>query len=249
MTMRTNSGATSGAGLTGLLGIIPLNRLDRAKSRLAGALTPTERRELALALAAITLRALLESGALASVAVISPDPTALAWAESRGAIPLAQRVGAARRDGLNAGLRQARAWATGQRASGLLIALGDLPLLSPDDIRRFVAMTRLYERVVALAPDRAGDGTNLLLARPAALAPIAYGRGSFARHRRQARRAGAPVVEFRAPGAAFDVDAPDDLDEALARGLWAPHPSATATAPSPDQRRLPAERGAPEEQV
>ncbi|MFI5277533.1 MAG: hypothetical protein ACHQ1E_09715, partial [Ktedonobacterales bacterium] len=55
----------TGAG--GLIGIIPLNRLDRAKSRLASALEPTERAALALALAEITLRALRESGALAQV--------------------------------------------------------------------------------------------------------------------------------------------------------------------------------------
>lgn len=214
----------TGAG--GLIGIIPLNQLGRAKSRLASALAPTERAALALALAEITLRALRESDTLAQVAVISPDPVALAWAEARGAIPLLQRsAGPMRRAGLNAGLRQARGWAVEQRASGLLIALGDLPLLAPEDIRRFVAMTRLYERVVALAPDRADEGTNLLLARPAALAPIAYGSGSFARHRRLAQRLGAPTVEFRAPGAAFDVDAPDDLDELRARGLWSPAPS------------------------
>lgn len=247
MTMRTDASASDGSAAAGLIGIMPLNWLDRAKSRLAGALAPAERRELALALAEITLRALLTSGALASVAVISPDPAALAWAAARGAIPLPQRAGVARRVRLNAGLRRARAWAVEQRASGVLIALGDLPLLSADDIRRFVAMTRLYERVVALAPDRAGDGTNLLLARPATLAPIAYGPGSFARHRRQAQRAGAPVVEFRAPGAAFDVDAPGDLDELLARGLWAPHPDA-ATTTNPDQRHR-GEHSALEEQL
>jgi 2-phospho-L-lactate guanylyltransferase len=211
------------AGAGGIIGIIPLNQLDRAKSRLASALTPTERATLALALAEITLRALRESGALARIAVISPDPAALAWAEARGAIPLRQRgAGLARRAGLNAGLRQARGWAIEQCARGVLIALGDLPLLTAEDIRRFVTMTRLYERVVALAPDRADEGTNLLLARPAALAPIAYGPGSFARHRRLAQHMGAPAVEFRAPGAAFDVDTPDDLDELVARGLWSP---------------------------
>jgi len=73
-----------------------------------------------------------------------------------------------------------------------------------------------------VAPDRAGDGTNLLLATPPTLAPLAYGRGSFARHQRLARRAGVATVTFHAPGAAFDVDSPDDLEELYARGLWRP---------------------------
>ncbi len=209
------------AGAPGLVGVVPLNRLDRAKSRLAGALTPEQRVALVLSLAERTLHALCASETLARIALVSPDPAALEWAEARGAVALRQPA-TSPRAGLNAGLALARDWATAQGASGLLIALGDLPLLTADEARRFVAQTRLYERVVALAPDRAGDGTNLLLASPPALAPLAYGRGSFARHRRLARRAGVPTVEFRTPGAAFDVDTPDDLEELYARGLWRP---------------------------
>ena len=89
-------------------------------------------------------------------------------------------------------------------------------------------MTRLYERVIALAPDRAHDGTNLLLARPATLAQPAYGRGSFARHQRLAQRLGIPTVEFSAPGSAFDVDTPADLAELIARGIWSPIHGASA---------------------
>ena len=86
-------------------------------------------------------------------------------------------------------------------------------------------------RLVTLAPDRARDGTNLLLARPPELAPLAYGRGSFARHRSLARRAGAPIMVFKAPGAAFDVDQPADLDELIAAGLWRPAGSVSANVP------------------
>lgn len=204
-----------------LVGVIPLNRLDHAKSRLAATLTPTERRSLVLGLAGRTLAALNGSGALDRIAIVSHDPDALAWAEAHGAQPLRQGGGR-----LNAGLALARDWAIEQGAGGLLIALGDLPTLTPDETRRFVAMCGLYEQVVALAPDRAGEGTNLLLARPPAVAPLAYGRGSFARHRKLAQRLRLPTLELRLPGAAFDVDTPADLDELRARGLW-PLPGAS----------------------
>lgn len=202
---------------SGLAAVIPLNALDRAKSRLAPALTQDARRALTLWLAGRTLAALRDAGVVECIAVVSPDPTALAWAESAGAEPLKQPG-----RGLNAGLALARAWASHQRADALLVALGDLPLLTGDEVRRFVAMGRLHERLVTLAPDRARDGTNLLLARPPEVAPLAYGRGSFARHRALARRAGVPTLLFRAPGAAFDVDQPADLDELVAMGLWRP---------------------------
>ncbi len=223
-----------------LIGVIPLNRLDRAKSRLAGALAPTERRALVLTLAERTLGALREADIFDQIALVSPDDAALAWAEAHGAIPLRQPATGARGGGLNVGLALARDWTVEQGAAGLLIALGDLPLLTADEVRRFVAMTRLHPRVVALAPDRAGEGTNLLLARPPSLAPLAYGRGSYARHRRLAQRQGAPTIVFHAPGAAFDVDTPADLAELIARGLWPPaQPATTATPPCSAIQREP----------
>ncbi len=216
-----------------LIGVIPLNRLDRAKSRLASVLSPSERAALVLWLAERALDALEGSSVVERILVVSPDDEALAWAETHGAIPLRQLT-----SGLNTGLSLARNWAVEHEADGLLIALGDLPTLTSDEVRRFVAMTRLYDAVVGLAPDRARAGTNLLLARPAEQAPIAYGRGSFARHQRLAKRAGLPVVEFSAPGAAFDVDNPADLYELLARGLWAvPHASEIAETSATDAQK------------
>lgn len=200
-----------------VVGVIPLNRLDRAKSRLRGALAPDQRAALTLWLAERTLTALRDSGQMGRLVVVSPDPGALAWAAAHGATPLAQPS-----LGLNAGLALARGWALEQNAAALLIALGDLPLLTPLDVRRFVTLSQLGERVVALAPDQAREGTNLMLARPPALAPLAYGRGSFARHRQLAHRQGAATLEFHAAGAAFDVDTVRDLNTLLAQGLWRP---------------------------
>lgn len=208
-----------------VVGVIPLNALTRAKSRLSSALAPEERRDLALWLAERTLAALRASGVVERVAVVSPDPEALAWAATQGAEPLLQPG-----RGLNAGLALARAWAVGLRAGALLIALGDLPLLTGDEVKRFVTMGRLHQRLLTLAPDSARDGTNLMLARPSELAPLAYGRGSFNRHRLLARRAGTPVMVFRSRGAAFDVDEPADLEAVMVGGLWRPASDVSASA-------------------
>lgn len=97
--------------------------------------------------------------------------------------------------------------------------------------------------IIALAPDRAGVGTNALLAAPPAATPLAFGGGSFARHQALARRAGVEPLIFHAPGLAFDVDTAPDLAELQAMGLWAPdepvagiEPPTEAPASAPERR-------------
>ncbi|MDP6225863.1 MAG: hypothetical protein QF501_05330, partial [Anaerolineales bacterium] len=67
------------------------------------------------------------------------------------------------------------------------------------------------ERIVVLAPDRHGTGTNALFVRPPGLLRYRFGAGSLAAHRQQARSQGATVRVHRLPGVEFDVDEPADL--------------------------------------
>ena len=211
-----------------VVALVPLNAPSAAKSRLGGALDETERRLLARWLAERVIMALRTSGALAEIGVISPDDDILAWARTVGAHPLRQVAG-----GLNDGLALGQTWARDLRADALLIALGDLPLLTADEVAAFVHCVAPSERGVALAPDRVEQGTNLLVARPAALAPLAFGEGSFARHVALARRAGVEPRIFRSLGTSFDVDTPSDLMELRARSLWPPSAQASAAPISP----------------
>ncbi len=72
-------------------------------------------------------------------------------------------------------------------------------------------------RPAVIAPDRAGQGTNALLVRPAALMPFAFGERSYGRHLALARDAGVEPAIYRSPGTQFDVDTAGDLAEL--RGL------------------------------
>jgi 2-phospho-L-lactate guanylyltransferase len=64
---------------------------------------------------------------------------------------------------------------------------------------------------VAIAPDRAGRGTNGLALRPPDAIGFRFGAGSFAAHRADAEAAGVPLVEVHRPGLEFDLDTPADL--------------------------------------
>jgi 2-phospho-L-lactate guanylyltransferase (CobY/MobA/RfbA family) len=64
---------------------------------------------------------------------------------------------------------------------------------------------------VAIAPDRAGSGTNGLALTPPDVIAFRFGIGSCAAHLGAAREAGVPAVEVHRPGLAFDLDTPADL--------------------------------------
>ncbi len=68
---------------------------------------------------------------------------------------------------------------------------------------------------MAIAPDRAGAGTNALALRPTSAIPFRFGPGSHEAHRRAAEAAGLEVVTVERPGLAFDLDTPADLDRLL----------------------------------
>jgi len=198
--------------------VVPINALALAKSRLAAALSPEDRRRLVFWMAGRVLRAARLSRVVETIAVVSPDADALDWATAHGAMPIHQDGGR-----LNAGLFQARREAMRSSAEALLVLLADLPLLTPDEIRAFVALLHSPSApALALAPDRRRVGTNGMLLRPADAIPFAFGRASFVRHSELAASAGITPRIFTSPAFAFDVDEPDDVATLRLRGLWTP---------------------------
>ena len=195
--------------------LVPVQRLETAKSRLAGRLCPAARRELVLALLERVLGALAGAERVDAVLVVSPDPAVLAFAAASGALPLAQPG-----SGLNAALKLGRSEALRRGADRLLIVLGDLPLLTPAEVDALLA----HPEAVVLAPDRHERGTNLLALRPPAALPPAFGPESLRAHRLAAQQRGLPLQEYRSRATALDLDTPEDLALLGEReGLTVPH--------------------------
>ena len=198
--------------------IVPLNSRSQAKTRLANVLNSAGRAALSRWLAQRVLGA-LRNARIASIGVVSPDDEVLRWAWQHGAQPVRQEG-----SGLNAALDIGRAWATRRQADALMVVLGDLPLLTVDDVLALVSQVEEMRETpsVTMAPDRAGQGTNILLLRPPDALAFAFGEDSLARHTALARAAGIEPHLMRLPGAAFDVDTADDLRELAERGVWQP---------------------------
>ncbi len=180
---------------------IPVKPLGEGKSRLAAALSPQARERLNSLLFRRTLDAVGAVIRAANVIVVSRDGALRDAAAGRG-----MRVIAERGDTLNEALNEALEVARG----GVLLAISvDLPEITAADVRAMLG--EADGRGVAIAPDRAGRGTNALFTGPAGCIPFRFGEDSFAAHMAAARGCGIePKIVARA-GLVFDLDLPDDL--------------------------------------
>ncbi|CAN5827911.1 2-phospho-L-lactate guanylyltransferase [soil metagenome] len=191
--------------------IVPHRGLEAAKTRLAPSLSADEREALARQLLERVLSAARE--ACDDVVVITPSAALAPVVEPSGARLVVQRG-----MGLNEGLDQARFDALVYDVGTLVILHGDLPNLDGADVQALVDALPPSGPAVAIAPDRAGTGTNGLVLRPPGVMSFRFGPGSFAAHLSEAERAGVPVVAVNRAGLAFDLDTPEDLARWLSLG-------------------------------
>jgi 2-phospho-L-lactate guanylyltransferase len=192
--------------------IVPHRGLEAAKTRLAPSLSPEERVMLASQLLQRVLKVTREVSD--DVVVISPSRALAEIVEPSGARLVVQRG-----MGLNEGLEQARFDALVEDVGTLVVLHGDLPNLHPSDVEvLFAALPDGDAPAVAIAPDRAGTGTNGLVLRPPGVIRFRFGVGSFAAHLEEVSGAGVPLVAVNRAGLSFDLDTPEDLARWLALG-------------------------------
>jgi 2-phospho-L-lactate guanylyltransferase len=190
--------------------IVPHRGLVSAKTRLASVLDAGERMALAERLLDAVLRA--ARNAVEDVVVISPAVELEPLVVAAGARLVVQRG-----MGLNQGLDQAREAAIADGIELLAVLHGDLPNLGADDVRALLKAAE-EPRSVAVAPDRAGTGTNGLALRPPEIIGFRFGAGSLVAHREEALAAGVEPVLVKRDALAFDVDTPQDLARWLELG-------------------------------
>jgi 2-phospho-L-lactate guanylyltransferase len=186
--------------------LTPVKELDAAKSRLAGVLTPGERRSLALALLERLATALSGCPVLSGWMVITRDSEVAAFARSRGAT-VVREAGT----GLNAAVAQGCREAVRRGAESVLVLPSDLPLVGVDEITRIVQLGAGVARAVVVVPCVRREGTNALLLKPPGVIPPAFGPDSASRHLWLAAVSGAAGIYVPDSPLAYDVDRPEDL--------------------------------------
>jgi 2-phospho-L-lactate/phosphoenolpyruvate guanylyltransferase len=190
--------------------VVPVKVLAHAKTRLA-ALAGPDRPGLALAMAADTVAAALESPQVGRVIVVTDDPRAAEVLAGLGAVIVPDEPGR----GLNQALRHGAALA-GSRwpRSGIGGLAADLPALRPAELSSALRAAARWPQ--AFVPDSAGSGTTLYTARPGTAFRPRFGPRSAARH----RAAGAvELAQAGLRGLRRDVDEPADLRGAGELGL------------------------------
>ena len=193
--------------------IVPAKTLEHAKTRLARALTPDERRALSLAMLRDVLGALGAARNLDRVAVVTADPALETVASEAGALVIPETTA-----GQNAALEAGAAYSREQGAGAVLVVSADLPLLTAAAVERLIAqgMQAQPSRLVLLAPSLDGTGTNAMLQRPPGVIPFLFGTNSLQRHQQAAAERDVQADLARARAWAFDVDLPADLLELAA---------------------------------
>ena len=175
--------------------IIPFRPIN-PKTRLSGVMDQEEREAFARAMLGDVVSVLLEAGCLPSILCTVPF-------EFHGV--RTQVDDRELNEALNAYLSQ--------QETPVLIIMSDLPLITPDAVRRLVAGTA----DVGIVPGR-GGGTNVLYVRKPQAYHVDYYGASFCDHVRIAEDAGLSYEVFDSFFMSTDIDEKEDLVEILIHG-------------------------------
>lgn len=175
--------------------LIPVKSFVDAKARLADALEPAARADLARTMATTVVRA----AAPLPVWVVCDDDEVATWATALGASVL-WKPGR----GLNGAVEEGIADLAHLDVDRVIVAHADLPHAET------LAWLADLDQVV-LVPDRHDDGTNVMVIPTHCGFVFAYGPGSFRAHEAEAARLGLSTTVRRDERLGWDVDRPADL--------------------------------------
>ncbi|MFD5594188.1 2-phospho-L-lactate guanylyltransferase [Streptomyces griseorubiginosus] len=199
--------------------VLPAKPFHLAKTRLH--VPETTRRELARSFFLDTLCAVLATGPVTTVVVVTDDREVTELAEESGAFVVNEHP----RVGLNEAVLSGASFARSLAPEASVAVLPtDLPALRPSELGHVLSLAKRHRR--AYLPDHSGRGTTLLTATGGCTPRPAYEGASSSGHRRNGTR---ELTEADAPGARLDVDTAADLWAALRLGVG-PHTARSLAA-------------------
>lgn len=186
--------------------IIPVKRLDNAKSRLSPFLTDDERKQFCLKMLEDVLKTVKSTRRITQTVVVSNDPEVFHIAKNFDTAYLRER-----KSGLNEAVSEAIGWCIEKGATSIFVLPADIPLVTPTDLNRMLALRKKASMVIS--PSRNGKGTNALLLTPPNACPTFYGPCSFQRHLEEASKRRISFYMFESQRIALDIDTIKDLTD------------------------------------
>ena len=186
--------------------VIPVKELDGAKQRLAGLLSPAQRRTLIEVMVREVLAAVAGTRGLAGIMVVTLDPVITALATQLGARVVTDGARDGHTGSVTAGLRLLAREGRG----GMITLPGDIPAATSAEIDRVLA-AHLAGPSFTISPAHDDLGSNAVICSPPDAVPLRFGENSYFPHLDAARRVGIEPTMIRQPGIAMDIDHPVDL--------------------------------------
>jgi 2-phospho-L-lactate guanylyltransferase len=197
-----------------VVAIVPIKKLEEAKRRLSGFLSPRERKKLCLAMLLDVLDNLENVTYIEKIYIVTPDDhvEAVVHAHYKNVHTILETECSS----LNNSLHYATCYLEQYDISRILIIPGDLPLVKTGEIERI-----LYEAgntSMTIVPDKTFYGTNLLLLKPPSIIQLSFGPNSYHAHIRQAREKGISYKVYLTDCLLWDIDCPGDISPFIYRG-------------------------------
>lgn len=195
-----------GGAPAGIWAVIPVKETVGAKQRLADAVPPSLRAELALTMLEDVLSAVSRVESLAGVALVTADARAIDLGRRYGARVLPVEA----HGGHTAVVAAAATLLTTEGAGGMMQLPGDIPLVTAAEIASVLAVHRPAPSFT-IVPSHDEFGSNTVVVSPPNAVPLTFGDDSFFPHLATARRCGIEPTIVPMAGIGRDIDNPDDL--------------------------------------
>lgn len=186
--------------------LLPVKRLQYAKLRLAGVLTPEQRQQLSLCMLGDILEVLTGSAVIDGVTVVSCDADVISLARGKGADVLDTGNDSGYAADVTKGIKHV----CNKPMDKVLVIPADVPELEHRDL---VYLDRAHKGGVTLCPAANDGGTNGLVFAPPLAMDLKYGENSFEEFLKEAAQRGVTVNIARPAGLVRDVDLPRDLED------------------------------------
>jgi 2-phospho-L-lactate/phosphoenolpyruvate guanylyltransferase len=188
--------------------VLPIKSLNNVKTRLASALSPSERIELFRFMMHDVLSALMEVEEIERTVVVTRDPEVRSIAARFDAVILEETSN----DGHTAAVGRAAQWLISRGTNCFLQVPADIPGVTPQEVNNVLSVHRAKPgRAFTISPSHDYGGSNCIVCSPPDVIDLSFGEDSFRRHLRDARAAGVECSIVHQPGISLDVDYPQDL--------------------------------------